>query len=187
MREVALHDPNRKPSSWTELIRPGQYVAFVSDLETGAEMNGAGLYLAPGMIRTCLIFESLSEASGYCLQKIEAMPNLRYDVFDDHGRVNPPVATFVNKGYEHRLDSPVKAARMMRWGLVAIAASLPLFWFTWIRRGEAWIAAFFGVQFVLLGLRLLHWGYSMREELRYRKAQSDLRMQQNANTEARRS
>jgi hypothetical protein len=29
-------------------------------------------------------------------------------------------------------------------------------------------------------LRLLHWGYSTKEELRYRKTQADLRKQQSA-------
>ena len=67
---------------------------------------------------------------------------------------------------------------MMRWALLAMAASLPLFWYTWKTRGEGWIASLFGVQLILLGLRLLHWGYGMKEELRYRKAQSDLRKQQ---------
>jgi hypothetical protein len=45
---------------------------------------------------------------------------------------------------------------------------------------RAWITSIFGGQLVLLGSRLLHWGYGMKEELRYRKAQSDLRKQQGA-------
>ena len=54
---------------------------------------------------------------------------------------------------------------MMRWAFVAMAGSFPLFWYTWKTRGEGWIASLFGIQLVLLGLRLLHWGYSMKEEL----------------------
>ena len=42
-----------------------------------------------------------------------------------------------------------------------------------------------GVQLVLIGLRLLHWGYSMNEELRTRKAQSDLRKQKGATSAGR--
>ena len=68
----------------------------------------------------------------------------------------------------------------MRWAILTMAASLPLFWYTWKTRSEAWITSIFGGQLVLLGLRLLHWGYGMKEELRYRKAQSDLRKQQGA-------
>ena len=175
MQEVLLYDRGRKPANWMELIRPGQYAAFLSDVETGAIRTGAGLPLAAGVAPSCLIFDSLTEASEYCRQRVVDMPNLKCEVFDSHGRVNPPVATFVNPAHQHKLDSPEKYARMMRWGVVAIIASLPFFWIAWARR-EAWLAIFFGIQVVVLGLRLLHWGYSMREELRYRKQQAELRM-----------
>ena len=41
------------------------------------------------------------------------------------------------------------------------------------------------VEFIVIGLRLLHWGYSMNEELRTRKAQSDLRKQKGATSAGR--
>jgi hypothetical protein len=180
VHEVALYDPDRKPTSWMEVIQPTQYAVFLCDVETGAEMTSDGHYLDPGMMRSCLIFDSLEETEQYCRRKIEGIPNLRCEVFDSHGRANPPVATFVGQRYEDRLESQAKAERMMRWAFLSLAASFPLFWYTWKTRGEGWIASFFGVQLVLVGLRLLHFGYSMKEELRYRKAQSDLRKQQNA-------
>lgn len=180
MQEVALYDPNRKPASWMEIIQPTQYAVFLRDVENGAPLTRDGHYLDPGMKVSCLIFDSLEEAEQYCRREIEGLPNLRCDVFDSDGRANPPVATFVSQRYEGRLDSQAKAGRMMRWALLAMAASLPLFWYTWKTRGEGWIASIFGVQLILLGLRLLHWGYGMKEELRYRKAQLDLRKQQRA-------
>jgi len=178
VQEVALYDPSRKPSSWMEVIQPGQYAVFLSDIESGAEMSSDGDYFDARMIGRCLIFDSLEEAEQYCAQKVEDIPSLRCDVFDSHGRANPPVATFANHRYQHRLDSHAESRRLMRCGLVATAVSFPLFWFAWTRRGEAWIAAFFGMQFLFAGLRVLHWGYSLKEELRYRKAQSDLRRHQ---------
>jgi hypothetical protein len=178
--EVALYDPNRQPASWMEIIQPTQYAVFRRDVETGAQMTSDGRYLDPKVIGSCLIFDSLEETEQYCRRKVEDIPNLRCDVFDSHGRANPPVVTFVNQRYEGKLDSLAQAGRVMRWAVFTFAASLPLFWYTWKTRGEQWIAALFGVQSVLLGLRLLHWGYSMKEELRYRKAQSDLRKQQSA-------
>ena len=125
MQEVALYDPNRKPASWMEIIQPGEYAAFLSDIETGAEMTGDGHYFDDGMIRSCLLFDSLEEAEQYCQRKIEDSPNLRFDVFDSHGRANPPVATFANPRHRRRLDSPAESRRLMRWGWVAIVASLP--------------------------------------------------------------
>jgi hypothetical protein len=180
MQEVVLYDRKRKPASWMEIIQPTQYAVFLRDVETGAPLTCEGHNLDPGTIGSCLIFDSLEETEQYCRLKVEGIPNLQCDVFDSHGRANPPVATFVNQRYEHRLDSEAKSVRMMRWALLPIAASLPLFWYTWKTRGEAWIASIFGIQLVLFGLRLLHWGYGMKEELRYRKAQSDLRKQQTA-------
>jgi hypothetical protein len=180
VQEIALYDPNRKPASWMEVIQPTQYAVFVCDVETGVELTSDGDYLDPGMTRSCQIFDSLEEAEQYCRRKIADIPKLRCEVFDSHGRANPPVATFVNARYEDRLESETKAGRMMRGAFLLMAAALPLFWYTWKTRGEGWLAIFFGIQLILVGLRLLHWGYSMKEELRYRKAQSDLRKQRNA-------
>jgi hypothetical protein len=177
LQEVALYDPNRKPASWMEIIQPGQYAAFLSDIETGVEMTHDGSYFSAGL-GCCLLFDSLEEAEQYCCAKVEDFPNLRCDVFDSHGRANAPVATFANSRHLRKLDSPAESRRLMQWGAVAIAASLPLFWFAWARRGEAWIAVFFGMQLLVAGLRVLHWGYSVGEGLRYEKAQSDLRKQQ---------
>ncbi|MBI3476642.1 MAG: hypothetical protein HY010_12995 [Acidobacteria bacterium] len=179
MREVALYDPNREPASWMEMIQPTQYAVFLCDTENRTELTSDGHSLGPGMTRSCLIFDSLDEAEQYCRRTIADIPRLRCDVFDSRGRVNPPVATFVDPQFEGSLDSEAKATRMIRWACLLIAASLPLFWYTWRTRGEGWVGAFFGVQFVFVALRLLHWGYSMKEELRNRKVQSDLRKQQN--------
>jgi hypothetical protein len=178
VQEVALYDPNRKPASWMDVIQPTQYAVFVCDVETGVELTADGHYLDPGMTRSCLIFDSLEETEEFCRAKIAATLNLRCEVFDSHGRANPPVATFVSQRYEDGLESSAKAGRMMRWAYLVIAASFPLFWYTWKTRGEGWLASFFGMQLAFAGLRLLHWGYSMKEELRYRKTQSDLRRQQ---------
>ena len=180
MQEVTLYDRSRKPSSWMEIIRPGQYAAFFSDVETGTEMSPAGVYLAPGMTHSCLIFDSLTEAANYCRQRVEEVNGLQCDVFDSQGRANPPVAVFVHKRYETKLDSEAKANRMMWWSVVVIASSLPWFWFTWRSHGESWWLSFFGLQIVLIGMRLLHWGYSLLEEVRYRESQADQRAQQNA-------
>ena len=182
MQEIAIYDRSRKPSNWMDLIQPTQYAVFLRDAETGAEMISNGRYPEPGDVRSCLIFDSLAEAEQFCRQKVEQLPNLRCDLFDSHGRANPPVAVFVSPLYQHKLDSPAKAQRMMRWGLVGVAASLPLFGLAWVHRGEWWLAAFFGVQLLFFGLRLLHWGYGMKEELGNRARQSALRAQQNTET-----
>jgi hypothetical protein len=163
-----------------EIIQPGQYAAFLSDIETGYEMNDDGSSLAAGALSFCLLFDSLEEAEQYGRAKVAEFPDLRCDVFDSHGRANAPVAVVANRRHLGKLDSPAESRRLMRWGALAIAASLPLFGFAWVRRGEAWIAIFFGIQLLFGGLRVLHWGYSVGETQRYEKAQADLRKQQAA-------
>jgi hypothetical protein len=163
-----------------DVIQSGQYAVFLRDVETGAELTSDGQSPGPGMVKTCLVFDSLEETEQYCRRRIADIPNLRCEVFDSHGRTNAPVATFVGERYEGGLESQPRAGRMMRWAFLLFALALPLFWYTWRTRGEGWMASFFGVQLVLVGLRLLHWGYSMKEELRHRKEQSDLRKQQSA-------
>jgi len=137
-----------------DLIRPGQYAAFFRDIHIGAEVTEAGAPLSSGEPPSCMIFDLFPEASDYCQRKVSQVSALRCDIFDSHGRVNPPVASFVNKVHSHKLDSPGKFRRMILIGFVPIAVSLPLFWFTWSRGADTWLAAFFGVQLVLLGLRL---------------------------------
>jgi hypothetical protein len=180
VQEIAVYDRNRKPSNWMQLIQPSQYVVFLSDAATGAEMTSDGRYPDLGDVPRCLIFDSLTDAEQFCRQRVEQIPNLRCDLFDNHGRANPPVTTFVSPLHQHRLDSPAKAQRMMRWGLAGVAASLLLFGLAWMRKGDWWLAAFFGVQMAFFGLRLLQWGYGMKEELRNRARQSSLRAQHNA-------
>lgn len=182
MQEIAIYDRSRKPSNWMDLIQPTQYAVFLRDAETGAEMISNGRYPEPGDVHSCLIFDSLTEAQQFCRQKVEQIPKLRCDLFDSHGRANPPVTIIVNSLHQHRLDSPPKAQRMIRWGLVGVAASVPLFALALTHQGEWWIAAFFGVQLAFFGLRLLQWGYGMKEELLNRARQSTLRAQQSAET-----
>jgi hypothetical protein len=155
---------------------------FLSDVETEAELTSDGSYLGPGMLSSCLIFDSLEETEQYCRRRVEDIPRLRCDVFDSQGKAQPPLATFVNQRHEHKLESPAKASRLMRWSLLPMAASLPLFWYTWKTRGEGWIASLFGIQFIFAGLRLLHWGYSMKEELGSRQARSELLRQRAGET-----
>lgn len=161
-----------------EVIQPTEYAAFFCDVETAVELTSDGGYHDPGTESSCLIFESLELAEEYCRRKVETIPNLHCEIFDSHGRANPPVTTIVNQVHESRLESDAKAGRMMQGAFLTIAVSIPFFWYTLQTQGEAWIASFFGIQMVLIGLRLLHWSYSMREELHYRRAQSDLRRQQ---------
>jgi hypothetical protein len=180
VQEVALYDPNRKPASWMEIIQPRRHAAFLIDIETGAEMTGDRSRFDNGMTRCCLLFDSLGEAEQYFCAKPTghnfARPRLSRT---PQRRMGKSSTSFGNRRYQRRLDFFAQLRRLMRWGLAAIAASFPLFWFAWARRSEEWTAAFLGLQMVFAGLRFFIGGYNLGEELRYQKAQSNLREQQN--------
>src|SRR5215813_7668721 len=97
MQTLKLYDPTRKPAEWTGLVHAGQYAVFHSDIATDVERTPAGQYLQPGEDSVCIVFDSLTEAETYCESKVEAMPNLRCDIYDHTGKSNPPMFTYVNQ------------------------------------------------------------------------------------------
>ena len=54
MTPLRLYDPDRRPSSWTEIIGPGQFVAFSKTVDTGGSCDSEGrpFPLDPSVVRT---------------------------------------------------------------------------------------------------------------------------------------
>ncbi len=115
MQELKPYDPTRKPSDWTDLIHPGQYAVFHTDVRSDIEKKPDGHFLSPGEDSTCLVFDSLAEAEAYCETKVEEISNLRCDIYDHTGKSKPPTLTYVNKAH---LKSPKKRAY---WGWLLVA------------------------------------------------------------------
>ena len=90
MQRLKLYDPARKPAKWTGLVHAGQFAVFHSDLATDVEKTPEGRYLQPGEDSICLVFDSLAEAEAYCATRVEAIPNLRCDIYDHTGKSRPP-------------------------------------------------------------------------------------------------
>lgn len=183
MQEIAVYDPKRVPSEWSALIRPGQYAAFLSDVQSSVPMSSDGSVTSSASKYSCLLFESLSEAEAYCSEAVQKFPCMQCDVFDSGGRVNPPVAVFVNQRFAHTLDNEAAAHRLIRLGFAVIAVSMLPFWYAWKFDGsDDWWPIVLGINVLFAGLRLIHWGYGLKEEISYRQKQAALRFQQNAAT-----
>jgi hypothetical protein len=181
MRQVLLYDRTRVPPNWTQLIRPGQYAVFLSDVESSAPVSRDGIPVHSASEYFCLLFETLSDAESYCQEAVKDIRRLKCEVFDSAGRANPPIAVFVNPEFAHTLDTEASARRLVRWGVVAIAVSLPLFWYAWKNgAGVVWWPIFVGINAVFAGLRLIQWGHGLKEELRYRQKEAALRLERNA-------
>ena len=183
MKRVLLYDRTRVPPNWTELIRPGQYAVFLSDVQSSAPITSDGRAVGSASEYFCLLFDSLADAESYCREAVEQNRRLKCEVFDSAGRVNAPVAVFVNPEFAHTLDTEAGARRLVRWGFVAMAISLPLFWYAWKNNaGIVWWPVFLGINSVFAGLRLIQWGHGLKEELRYRGKEAASRLQRNALT-----
>ncbi len=93
-------------------------------------------------------------------------------MFDSAGRTHPPVSVLVNDEFAHTLDFEAKGQRLVRWGFVAIAVSVPLLWYGWKNdAGVVWWPVLASINLVFAGLRLIQWGHGLKE-LRYRRKRS---------------
>lgn len=151
---VRIHDPGRRPPSWAEIIRPGQFVAFATPSDG-----------------TCVLFDSVAEARAYCDAAVLSAPAARYDVFDEAGRAQPPLLTIVHPSRAHALDAHPRAAhkrRVLGWSL--IAAGIPLIIYAcWIPTDiEVIFPGVIGINLIIAGGRFLWFNLGVRETERAR-------------------
>ncbi len=159
MQVVRIHDPARRPASWADIIRPGQFVAFA----TPSDGN-------------CVLFDSVAEARIYCEAAVLSSPAARYDVFDAAGRAQPALLTIVHPSRAHDLDAHPRAARKRRvlgWSL--IAAGIPLVIYAcWIPTDiEVIFPGVIGVNLIIAGGRFLWFNLGVRETERARQERLD--------------
>ena len=89
MIPLRLYDRSRTPSSWTEIIRPGQFVTFAKTFDTGAPCDAHGRSFAMMEDASCLVFDSLDEAETFCREQVNRATNVRFEIFDSAGRAQP--------------------------------------------------------------------------------------------------
>jgi hypothetical protein len=172
MHLLRIYDPNRQPPNWTEIIRPGQFVAFSKDVETGASCDVSG-----GAIRTpdelaCLMFDSLPDAEAFCRERVERVPALRFDVFDSAGRALPPLLTIVHPSRVAGLDGNPRSARINVWGAIGLAAAAPvLFWLDWWKYdGLLILPTILGINMLIIAARLIQLNAAHASSERERRA-----------------
>ena len=168
MRQVLLYDPKRRPAEWTALIQAEEYCVFLSEAASGVPLAVDGSPLDSASENFCLIFGSLADAEEYCKAAIERVPSMQCEVFDSAGRMNPALRVFVSPAFAHTIDSETGAQRLIRFGFVALALSLPLFWWGWKSTADgSWLWVVLGINAVVMGLRFIQWGHGVKERLRH--------------------
>jgi hypothetical protein len=152
---LQIHDPERRPASWAEIIGPGQFVAFATPSDG-----------------TCVLFDSLAEARAYCETAVLSSPEARYDVFDADGRVQPPLLTVVHPSRQPALDTDPRVQhkrRVIAWVLIAGGVMLIL-WTSWALHDiEAIFPGVIGLNLLLAGGRMLWYNLAVRETERARE------------------
>ena len=169
---LRVHDPARRPASWTSIIEPQQFVAFAKDLDSGTPCDAAGRPFADPSQTTCLLFESLGEARAFCEAAALEAPHARFDVFDAQGRANPPLLTVVHPSRAHALDTDPRAVRKRRviaWCL--IAAGIPPIIYACVRNTDIGVIfpGVIGINLLIAGGRLLWLNLGLRETERARQ------------------
>lgn len=154
MQVVRIHDPDRRPASWTGLIGPGQFVAFATPSDG-----------------TCILFDSLDEARAFCETAVVRSAATKFDVFDAEGRANPPLLTVVHPSRAQDLDAHprmLRKRRVIAWALIAAGIAL-IIYACWIPADIAVVVpAVIGINLVIAGGRLLWFNLVVRETERAR-------------------
>lgn len=170
---VRIHDPQRRPASWTEIIEPTQFVAFAKDVDSGAPCDHDGRPFDDPARATCLIFDSLPEATAFCESAVARSVSLQLDVFDAGGRVHSPLLTFLHPSRaESQETHPRKLGRRRLIAWILIAAGIPLIVYAYVKHQERDIIlpAFIGINMLIAAGRLLWMNLAIRETERERLA-----------------
>src|SRR3954469_20828619 len=118
MQVLRLHDPGRRPASWTEIMQPRQFAAFAKNLETGAACDAEGRPFADSSHAACFVFDSLEQARAFCEAGVEQTPAMQFDIFDAAGRAQPPLLTVVHPSRARAVESDpsvLRGRRMIAW------------------------------------------------------------------------
>ena len=171
VQTLRLHDPGRRPANWTEIIGAGQFAAFAKDLGTGAACDLEGRPFAAAGEATCAIFDSFPEARHASEAAVLAAPGIQVDVFDAHGRANPPLLTVVHPdrvAVEEGAPSALRKRRIIAWLL--IVAAFPMLGLAYsLGAVQSVLPGFLGLNLLLAGGRLLWFNMALRETDRVRQ------------------
>ena len=157
MEVLRLYDPDRRPSSWTEIVRPGQFVAFSKHIDSGGPCDPSGRPFASTAEIACLLFDRLDEARGFCEERVLHAPSVRFDVYDSAGRTSPPLLTIVHPSRIATLDGNPRGMRMRKRAAIALTiGAFALFWFDyWKSAGLLILPTILGINMILIAARLI--------------------------------
>jgi hypothetical protein len=162
MRELKLFDRERRPPNWMGHISESEFALFFKDVRSGQELNADGNVPQES---TCVVVASFDEALDFGQARVDAHPILRCDIYDSRGKANPPAASIV---HHHRSQANSEATGWKRiwFGGALLPVGLPMIIYDWRHDWVRIWPAFFGIQIVAAGVRLIVWGFGTIENSR---------------------
>ena len=179
MIELRLFDPNRRPTSWTEIIRPGQCAAFSKRGATGASCDQRGDLFETVEKATCLLFDGLEAARTFCEEQVRRAPDVLFEVFDSSGRGDGPLLVIVHPSRSGALEGNPRGMRIRAWAAAGLlVASAALFWIDYRHdQGMLVFPTLLGINLVVVAARLLqlNGSYAHAARARDRRVSEHLR------------
>jgi len=171
MIALRLFDPSRTPTDWTEIIRPGQYVAFAKLIATGAPCDADGRTFLETAAATCLLFDSLLEAESFCRHQVELAPEVRFEIFDSSGRADPPLLVIVHPAKTENLEGNPHGIRLRTAAAVTVLIIAAVsFWYDFTHGASArFFPTLIGINLVVVAARLFQLNKSYQHAERARK------------------
>jgi hypothetical protein len=168
---VRLFDPGRRPTSWTEIVHPGQYVVFSKTIDTGASCDAEGQPFASVEDATCLIFDGLKAARAFCEEQVVQAPRVRFDIFDSTGRANAPLLVIVHPSRAAKLEGNPRGIRVRTRAAVALmTVAAALFWYDYQHdKGVLIFPTIIGINLVVVAARLIQLNGSYAHAERHRQ------------------
>jgi hypothetical protein len=169
---LRLYDPDRRPASWTEIVRPGQFVAFAKHVAGGASCDGDGRVFASTDLVTCLVFDDLAEARQFCDARVRQAGHVQFEIFDAEGRRNPPLLVVLHPSQAHRQETdPARLRRRTRMAIALAAGAVPLMVFDYVYgRGALLLPTLLAINMLLAAGRLAQLNMAVRTAERERQA-----------------
>jgi hypothetical protein len=148
MQELALYDPSRKPASWMQIIRPNQYVVFITDT-AGQERRPDGSRVSPAEPSKCYAFDSLAEARRFAEQTAKVARGVRCAIYDSSGRANSPIITAG--------DDAREPLRLLAYAALLFIIACALFAADWVARRQVTLATMMGIALLLSSGWIMFW------------------------------
>lgn len=159
VQEIAIYDPRRTPSNWTELLTTGQYAVFQHETRTGLHLSPAG-----ALNETCLVFDTLDEARSYCATRVDHAPEVTCEIFDQTGRAKAPIDTYVHQSVVNAQRSVFRSRFF--WANIMTVLGIVGLLIDWRSDFVRMWPTILGLKFLTLAILFYAWG--LAEKLRGR-------------------